>query len=180
MDLIVTNWIAMEGAYLCAKAKKEELCSTFPGEMIKHILELERKLDVSFQMQTALRYGAKHIWQLGRGGIFTALWTAAEQLDTGLETELRTIPVKQEIIEVCEYFDLNPYYMLSGGSLLIIRSNGQELAGKLRREGIPASVIGWTVEGNDRIISDGEHIRYLDRPQKEELYKIFQEGWKVI
>ena len=29
------------------------------------------------------------------------------------------IPVRQETIEICESFDLNPYKLLSGGSILV-------------------------------------------------------------
>ena len=35
-------------------------------------------------------------------------------------------------------------------------------------------MIGQAVEGSSRILRNGEEIRYLDRPQSDELYKIYQ------
>jgi len=180
MDLIMTRWIAMEGAILAAKAKEEELSKAFPKQMIDAVKDLEEFIDTAPEMQAVALSGAENIWALGEGGILTVLWMAAEQMKSGLEVDLRRIPVKQEVIEICEYFDLNPYYMLSGGSLLIAAANGPELVSRLMREKIPAVWIGRTTIGNDRIILNGEHVRYLDRPQKEELYKIFKEGWNSL
>ena len=37
-------------------------------------------------------------------------------------------------------------------------------------------VIGQAMEGKDRILRNGEEIRYLDRPQSDELYKIYRMG----
>ena len=44
--------------------------------------------------------------------------------------------------------------------------------GKLELAGIHATVIGRTNHGNDRILRNGEDIRYLDKPQTDELYKV--------
>ena len=42
----------------------------------------------------------------------------------GLEIDLKKIPIRQETIEICEFFDLNPYKLLSGGSLLLAAADG--------------------------------------------------------
>jgi len=180
MDLIMTKWIAMEGACLAAKAKEAELVKIFPKQLVDNAKKLEKLIDTGPESQAAVRFGAADIQPLSEGGIFTALWILAERMGTGLEVEIRKIPVKQEVIEICEYFDLNPYYMLSGGSLLIAAANGLELMSRLAHEEIPATLIGRTTSGNDRILLNGEHVRYLDRPQKEELDKILKEGWKGL
>ena len=43
---------------------------------------------------------------------------------------------------------------------------------ELKKAGIEATVIGRTTAGNDRILRNGDDVRYLDRPQTDELYKI--------
>ena len=77
-------------------------------------------------------------------------------------------------IEVCEHFRLNPYQLTSIGSMLMVTDKGEELADALMKEGIKASVIGRLAEGNDKIICNGEEIRYVDRPAPDEIKKIFQ------
>lgn len=180
MDLIVTKWIAMEGAAILARDKGEELRAHFPRALADRAEELGRAVSIEKEMGAAGRFGAADMEPLGEGGIFTALWKLAERMRTGLEADLRKIPVKQEIIEICEYFDLNPYNMLSGGSLLIAVPNGLAMAGELEKLGVSSAIIGRTTDGNDRTIRNQEHIRYLDRPQREELYQIYKEGWKRL
>ena len=37
-----------------------------------------------------------------------------------------------------------------------------------------SAVVGKATDGNDRILRNGEDTRYLDKPQSDELYKIYQ------
>ena len=111
---------------------------------------------------------------MGEGGIFTALWRLAEEAGAGLEADLRKIPIRQETVEICEYFDINPYNALSGGSLLAAVPDGASLVDKLGREGISAAMIGRLTDGNDRILWNDGSKRYLDRPQREEMYKVYE------
>lgn len=106
------------------------------------------------------------------GGIFGALWELAEGAGTGLDVDLKRIPIRQESVEVCEQFGINPYLLMSSGSMLIAADNGPALVRALEKEGIHGAVIGRATCGNDRILRNGEEIRYLDRPQSDELYKI--------
>ena len=88
-----------------------------------------------------------------------------------IQADLRKIPVRQETIEICERFDLNPYRLFSEGALLIGTQNGAELELFCRQKGIPAAVIGKAVKGNDRLLYSGENCRYLERPAEDELTK---------
>ena len=45
----------------------------------------------------------------------------------GLEIDLKKIPIRQETIEICEFFDLNPYKLLSGEMCIRDRAEGAEL-----------------------------------------------------
>ena len=49
--------------------------------------------------------------QVGEGGIFAALYRLAKEADTGLVVDLKAMPVRQETIEICEYYKLNPYQL---------------------------------------------------------------------
>ena len=97
----------------------------------------------------------------------------------GLFADLRKIPVRQETIEICERFDLNPYKLFSEGSILVGTLKGEELVQYCSDQGIPAAVIGKTVKGNDRILRSGENVRYLERPSQDEITKFsWGEKWK--
>lgn len=53
------------------------------------------------------------------GGIFGALWEMAEASGVGLDIDLKKIPIRQETIEICEVYDINPYLLISSGAMLI-------------------------------------------------------------
>ena len=52
---------------------------------------------------------------LSEGGIFGALWEMADGAGIGLDVALKRIPIQQETVEICEFFGVNPYQMLSDG-----------------------------------------------------------------
>ena len=49
------------------------------------------------------------IHDVREGGIFAALWEMAAAKNVGLSVDLKNIPIRQHTIEVCEYFNLNPF-----------------------------------------------------------------------
>ena len=47
------------------------------------------------------------------------------------------------------------------------------MADALNQKGIQAAVIGQLTDSNDKIIHNGEDMRYIDRPAPDELMKVF-------
>ena len=116
--------------------------------------------------------GASARYRMGEGGFLAALWKMAEASGVGLSADLRSVPIRQETIEICEIFDVNPYKLLSGGSILLGIQGGDAFVQELRREGIMAAVIGQTNSGNDRLLYSGGNARYLERPAEDEIKKL--------
>lgn len=171
-ELVVSKWIGMEGALLLASAKEEELSARYPYAMLERVKAMEHEMTVLSEAATAVKSDVSAMHDLSEGGILGGLWEFAEKHGVGLEIDMKKIPVKQEIIEICEYYELNPYALRSGGSLLMAANNGSNLVWELNKLGIEASVIGRITDGNDRIIRNQEETRYLDLPQTDEIYKI--------
>ena len=116
--------------------------------------------------------GASALYAMGEGGFLSALWKMAEASEVGLEVDFRKVLIRQETIEVCEIFDLNPYKLQAEGSVLIGIRGGEALVQRLRNEGFMAEIIGQTNSGNDRLLYSGGSARYLERPAEDELYRI--------
>ena len=72
-------------------------------------------------------------------------------------------------------FDINPYMLISSGSMLIGTPKGNLLVDELAKQGIAAAVIGRATEGNDRIIVNGEETRFLEPAGSDQLYKIYED-----
>ena len=170
-ELVLTKWIALGGTAALAETFEEKLHSRYPFSLIDRAKEFEKLTSAARDARAISHFGAAPMHALGQGGIFGALWEMAEHAGVGLEVDLKKIPVKQETIEICEFFDINPYELYSAGSLLVGTDRAEALVAELAGLGIPASVIGRVTDGNDRLIRNGEDCRFLDRPQQEEWYR---------
>lgn len=171
-DLVVTKWIGLEGSMILAKEREEELKKRFPAVLVDTAKEFESYLSVVPEAVIAVEHGVSAMHDVTEGGVFGAFWEMAQGAGVGLEIDLKKIPIRQETIEICEYFGVNPYQIMSSGSMLIASDDGYELVRKLEKAGIHAAVVGRTNSGNDRILRNGEDVRYLDKPQPDELYKV--------
>ena len=171
-DIVISKWIGLEGTVRLARERREELCTRYPERMIDEAAGYDKYLSVIPEAATAMKSGVCGMHDISRGGVFGALWELAQRAGVGLEIDLKKIPVKQETIEICEFFELNPYELLSGGCLIMTTEDGEALAAALKREHIPAVVVGRTTNGNDRVIYNEDEKRYLDRPKTDQIYLV--------
>lgn len=171
-DIVISKWIGLEGTVRLARERRKELCTRYPVRMVEEAAAYDRYLSVIPEAATAMKSGVCRMHDVSRGGVFGALWELAEEAGVGLEIDLKKIPVKQETIEICEFFELNPYELLSGGCLIMTADNGEDLVSALKRENIPAVIVGRTTDGNDRVIYNEDEKRYLDRPKTDQIYSI--------
>jgi hydrogenase maturation factor len=170
-SLVMTKWIALAGTAALALRYEEELGKRFPLTLIDRAKEFEKLMSVAQEARAITHFGTCAMHDLSQGGIFGALWEMAERAGVGLEVDLKKIPVKQETVEICEYFDINPYNLYSAGALLTGTTQPEALIAELAAGGVHAAVIGRVTDGRDRIIRNGEDVRFLDRPQQEEWYR---------
>ena len=172
MDVIVTKWIGLEGTSIIAKEKETELLTRYPKALVDEAKGFDRYLSVLPEAATAVKSGVSAMHDVTEGGIFGALWEMAESAGVGLEIDLKKIPIRQETVEVCEFFDVNPYELISSGSMLMAAADGNGLVRALEAEGIHAVCIGKVTQGNDRVIVSGEERRFLEPPKTDELYRV--------
>ena len=171
-DILVTKWIAIEGTAILASEKEQELCQRFPRHLVQAAKDMSQWLSVVPEGRVAARAGVHAMHDVTEGGIFGAFWEMAEASGVGLEIDLKQIPVRQESIEICEFFGINPYELISSGSMLIAAPDGNQMVRELKKAGIPAVVVGKATKSNDRILINGEEHRFLEPPKQDELYKV--------
>lgn len=173
-ELVMTKWAGIEGTSIIAAEKEDILKKTLPKELIDEAVSYKKLLSVVPEARIAAECGATAMHDVTEGGIFGALWEIGAASGVGIIADLRKIPIKQETIEICEVFDINPYMLISSGSMLIGCPQGNLLVEKLMQNGINAVVIGRATEGNDRIVINGDETRYLGPAGSDELYKIYR------
>lgn len=171
-EIVMTKWAGLEGTTIIAQDKYSELLTKYTKEFIDGAVALKQYLSIVPEARIAKRMGATSMHDVTEGGIFGALWEIAEASNVGLNIDLKKISMKQETVEICEFYDLNPYLLISSGCLLISTNKGNDLVEALSAEGITATIIGRATAGKERIIHNEDEKRYLEPPKSDELYKV--------
>ncbi len=171
-DIVVAGYIGMEAAGLIATRKEEELSARFPKWLIEDVKKYKDHISIAEAARMATEHGTAFMHDVGEGGIFAALWELGQRAGSGLTIDIKKIPMRQSVVEICNHYDLNPYELLSQGCLLIVTKDGETLAEKFIEADIPAAVIGKMTDSNDRIIENGEEIRYMDLPKPDQIRKL--------
>lgn len=172
MDIVITKWIGIEGTAILAKEKEAQLSDKFPRSFVEQAKAFDQMLSVLPEAAIAVRHQVAAMHDVTEGGIFGALWEMAEASGVGLEIDLKKIPIRQETVEICEYFDLNPYELISSGCMLMAAADGNTIVRELEKSGIHAVVVGKAVKGNDRVLYAAGEKRFLEPPKSDELYKV--------
>ena len=172
LDLVIAGTIGREGAAMIATEHADRLEKRYAPSYIetaKHLFDDGSMTAVADILQEK---EVVSVHDVREGGIFAALWEMAAAANVGLSIDLKNIPIKQHTIEVCEYFNLNPYMLRSGGTLLLACANGARIVEQLKNAGVQAAVIGQTTAGNDRLIRYDDEARFLEPPKMDEYYKV--------
>ena len=176
--LVVIGAVALKGTVVIAEKGYDVLCQYFSKGFLEDCRKLWENYGVgedaehSQAWNMAQEAGASALCVIEKGGILSALWKMAEVSQVGLSVDLRKIPIRQETVEVCERYQLNPYKMMSGGAILLGIHGGESLVQACHQLGIPAAVIGQVQEGNERLLYSGVNSRYLERPAADEMRKL--------
>lgn len=180
MDILMTGFAGLRGSVILAHEKYEVLQSRYPVLFLEGAKEQKKLLQQIPEVLPAegsdgsgcYSFGEKGIvgmYLFSEGGVFSGLWNLGKAAGIGLKIFLKSIPVKQETVEICNFFDVNPYQMQSEGSCLLLAKNGYRVKNRLRDKGIFSEVIGFTTENNDRVVINGEETRYLEKHYEDAL-----------
>lgn len=173
-DLVVAGAIAKKGTRAAADKKIEVLETRFSGLFMRNLdAALDEKLNLTPERMASA--GATEWEYIEKGGILAALWNLSGAYGQGITFSLLEFPVRQEIIEVCELLDLNPYRLWSGECVLMAADHGEDLVANLAADGIRAKVIGKVEKGIARKMTGVGGTGYLERPQPDEIYKLVEE-----
>lgn len=170
-DIIITKWIGLEGTADLAARNQEGLLTRYPAYLVEEAAAFDRYYSILPEAATAVKSGGCTMHDISEGGVFAALWEMAEGAGVGLTIDMKKLPLRQETVEVCEFCNVNPYELRSGGSLIIASPEGTAVVEALAAEGIPAVIVGRFTDSNERLILNEDEVRYMDRPQRDEIYK---------
>ena len=178
----MTSFAGLEGSAILGFEKEKELSRQFSASLVQTAKEAADHLSVRSAAEILWRLSGEsgfckngiRMVNLSEGGFYAGLWKLAEKTHCGVDVDLKKVPILQETIEIANFFDIDPYWMESAGSLLaaIPAGKAEEVLTRLAESSIPAAVIGTLNDSNQKIIRNGDEMRFLDRPQADSLRKI--------
>ncbi|MGE5630870.1 MAG: AIR synthase family protein [Caulobacteraceae bacterium] len=170
-DVIMTKWAGLEGTSIIAADREKELLPKLGNEELRTAKSFIDNISVVKEGVIAGEFGAHSMHDVTEGGILGAVWEIAESSGTGIEIYLDSIPVHSVTKKICNIYGIDPYRLISSGSMVITAKNGAELVKALQDKGITCAIIGRITERGKSIIKDGKCLP-LNPPDVDELFSI--------
>ncbi len=171
-QIIMAGYTGVLGACLIAKNRYKELVKHFSTSYIDEFLAYNDDISIEKAAKIMAGNDACYMHDVSFGGVYGALWQLGAGIKKGIEINHFKLPIRQETIEICEYFNINPYLLDGTGGLLGVFRDGKNAVDSLRKSGITAEIIGSVSAGRDRIVFTDTDKRFLQPPRLDEIYKI--------
>lgn len=179
-EIVMVGTAALEGTIMLESAGRKALEQRFSKRFLENVKSLSSKIEIRNKIKVIQEIEDAGVYFIGRTGVFGTLWEIASVTGKGFLVTLKDIPIYQETIEICEFFDINPYMLRSGGALLVAAKQGKILVDRYRACGIEAAVIGRMEDNADKLVCNGEERRYLTMPTAVKLGQNQPEGLNWI
>jgi hydrogenase expression/formation protein HypE len=168
--VVVTKGAAIEATALFA--------ATFPGRLASGVGdEVVRAADALFEQMTVVPEatlargfglrdeGVTSMHDATEGGVFGGLNEVASASGVGMRIDREAIPVRPEVLAVCEHVGMDPYTSISEGTLIatVVPGRADAFVEALAGEGIEAAVVGVVTEpSRGAVLIEGDRERPLE------------------
>ena len=123
--LIAAGHAGMAGSGFLASERNSELKQHYAGGFIDGAAAFWERLSV--KAAAAAAPADTWLFPVKEGGVFAALWYLANGLGLGFDISMKRIPIRQETVEICEYYRLNPYLLAVDGMMLAVTDRNGKL-----------------------------------------------------
>jgi hydrogenase expression/formation protein HypE len=171
-SLVITKHAGLEGASIIAREKETELINHMDIKLINEAKGFIEEISVVREGLMAARFGVNAMHDVTEGGVLGAAWELCEASGKGIEIFTEKIPVKISTRKICEYYNINPYRLISSGCMLMAATDGEGLVNHLRKEGIEAVIIGRLDNSENKLMSSPGGVEAILPPESDELYKV--------
>ncbi len=170
--ILMTKYAAQEGTAILAADFRDRLAPVLTRRELDAATELVEAISVVEEgaLCGELKVHAMH--DATEGGILGAVWEISEAGGVGCRIDLSAVPVRLETQKICDFFNLNPYALISSGSMIIATDRPENVAEALAARGIRCSAIGEIVQKGRQYLGLDGQIHELLSPEADELYKI--------
>lgn len=188
-SLIMTKTAGIEGSFIAANEHRDKLEGKVSSEELEKVLSYKRLISVVKEGETcgSLRSVSGKVREDGfalsavslmhdvtEGGVFGAAFEMADFSKTGVVIDKRLVPFTKETTSICSALGLDPFRLISSGSLMIATQEPDRVIAELDKEGVASTVIGRFTDASEGVFfieNDGSYVK-LSPPGADEIYSI--------
>ena len=165
IKVYVKGFVGNLGTKVLIENKYNELSKHFNNEYLKMLIKsINETLEDGENPSLYLLDKIIDIEQVSKGGILSSLWKICDRNKWGLTFSLGDIPILQGTIEISNYFNINPYRLLSNNVFIIVSNENFD------NEGIDNIYkFGEINTTKKRVRIDGESEAFLTKNYKDEI-----------
>jgi len=143
--IILTKSAGIEGTAILASDRRKQLEKAVEVSVLEKAKKLFSQISVVKEAITAINTGGVNaMHDPTEGGVAGGIHEIAEASNLGFKIFEEKIPITQETLEICKFFQINPLHLTASGSLLIAAKQGSasKIVETLKKNGIVANIIG--------------------------------------
>ena len=173
--LILTKGAGIEGTAILASEAHHQLAGRMDERLLRSALRFYDKISVVRDALLAFGVGGvSAMHDPTEGGIAGGIHEMADAANLGVKILKDKIPIAEETMIICGFFQIDPLQLIGSGALLISAApqSADEILEELRRSNIQAAVIGEFLDDpGRRLIVDADGVeRELVRPVSDHLW----------
>lgn len=175
--IVLSKHIGIEGTSIIANELEDKLKKHLDDDKINQAKDMSNELSVVKEGITAGRYNVKYMHDITEGGVYGAVWEASKAINRGVLINKKDIPIKDITIEISRLLDIDPYRLISSGSMLMVidEESYNNLKTKLKEDDIDLNIIGEITE-DGIYVKDADEIQEIAPPESDELYKALDDS----
>ena len=188
-SLIMTKTAGIEGSFIAANEHRDKLEGRISSEEIEKVLSYKSLISVVKEGETcgSLRSSEGKIREDGfalsavslmhdvtEGGVFGAAFEMADFSKTGVVIDKRLVPFTKETTSICSALGLDPFRLISSGSLMIATPEPDRVIAELGAKGVSSTVVGRFTDASEGVFfieNDGSYVK-LSPPGADLIYSI--------
>ena len=170
--VLISKEIGLEGTAILAYDREEWVSGQIDAATLALAKAQMNRLSVLEEGRIGAKVGFKYMHDITEGGVLGACWEASRAMGQGVKIELEAIPLLPVTRKIAEIFEIDPYSLISSGSMLAVVTpdQGVKWIAEGEIQGIRVTKIG-EVQGNQPMLSaaDGS-VRVIASPEADALY----------
>lgn len=177
-EILITKGLGIEGAFILANDYTNYLLNSGVSKQnIEEAKSFDKYLSVLKEGIKAVEIGVNSMHDITEGGLIGALEEVGRASNLGFQIDINSRAIPGAVKEITEKTGIDPYSLISSGSLLITTKNADKLINHLNKIGIKSYKMGKMVEKGS-IINNGKSMKDISWDGKDSLWKFIEKNKK--